>query len=203
MRTRKLILAILLLLPVVHLQAQNTFRVNYQIAVPMGEVEGFINEASYRGFSFEYYNEISDGVHLGLEAGWNFFHKEYPRQTYEFDFGAVNMRQWRYKHVVPITANVLLDSWETKMVHFYWKFGLGVYWVNDEVWEGLSVIRHDNAYFGMIPGFGLTVGPGRFAGMNLAVEYPFIVNGQMLSEGRGHAHYWNFKFGISLGRNDY
>ena len=87
---------------------------------------------------------------------------------------------------------------------FLWKYGLGAYWVNDEVWAGTSLTRDNHAYFGMIPGFGFTLGPDRFTAMNFAFEYPFIVNGQMQSDGRANAHYFNFKFGIGLGgRSDY
>jgi hypothetical protein len=190
----------LALLAVSGLRAQNTFRVSYQIAVPSGETQDFIEMTAFRGIAFEYYNQVSPGIHMGLEAGWNFFHKEYERQTYQTDFGAVNMKQWRYKHVVPVTFNTLIEAYRADRITFYWKYGLGAYWVNDEIWAGISTIRDNSVRFGMVPGVGFTIGRGGLAGVNFATEYQFIVQGQMVEDGRAHSHYWNFKMGLSFSR---
>jgi hypothetical protein len=190
-----------LLLVTTGLKAQNTFRVNYQIAVPMGAAQDFIDVSAFRGMSFEYYHTLMgmDDLHLGFEAGWNFFHKVYDRQTYEFDFGAVNIKQWRYKHVVPVLFNTMYDMHETDLMKFYAKFGLGPYFVNDEVWAGLLTIAENKAFFGMVPGLGFSIHPSETVGFNFAAEYQFIVNGQLQLDGRAHAHYWNFKFGLQFG----
>lgn len=180
--------------------AQNTFRLSYQIAVPMGETQDFIDQAAFRGFSFEYYYEVVDKVHAGMEVSWNFFHKEYPRQTYEFENGAVNIRQWRYKHVIPVLFNVMYDIHETEKFTVYGKYGLGPYWVNDEVWAGLLTIADNSAKFGMAPGIGFTINPTPGLGFNFEADYQFIVNGQYQLDGSAHSHYWNFKMGLQFGK---
>ena len=182
-------------------QAQSVFRLSYQIGVPMGETRDFIDASAFKGMSFEYYHEVGrEDLFLGVEAGWNFFHKTYDRETYDFDVGAVTIKQWRYKHVIPVTMNLLYEFADVGNVHFYGKYGLGVYWVNDEVWAGFLEVDSDKALFGMVPGIGFTVEPSDFVGFNVAAEYQFIVNGQARLNDRTHAQYWNFKVGINFHR---
>jgi len=198
---RYIIILMTLSLTTMTAMAQNTFRISYQIGVPMGATADFIDQSAYRGFSFEYYNEVIPKLHLGLEAQWNFWNKTYDRETYEFGFGAINAKQWRYKHVVPVTVNLMYDLASLGKVNFYGKFGTGAYWVNDEVWAGLLTIAENKTLYGMTPGLGFTVNPGGLVGFNFATEYQFIVNGQAQFDGRTHSHYWNFKFGLNFTRD--
>ena len=81
---------------------ERQFSFNYYIGFPSGNFGDFIGENSFRGFSFDYDHYLNEKVSIGGYVGWSIFHEIFDRQTYDFEGGAINIKQWRYSHAVPI-----------------------------------------------------------------------------------------------------
>lgn len=57
--------------------------IGYNFNMPLGSFKNFIGNTSYRGFNGELLIPVSKQLSIGLNASYNDFYQQYPRQVYD------------------------------------------------------------------------------------------------------------------------
>jgi len=70
-------------------QAQQRFRLNlnYNVAVPAGNFQDFIDETSWRGWTGNLLYGINDRISVGLGTGFQDYYQKFPRAVYSLREG--------------------------------------------------------------------------------------------------------------------
>jgi hypothetical protein len=130
MKSTTLRLAAILLLASTALHAQSwekkDFSYEYSMGIPVGSLADFINETSFRGFTFAYQNPISDNISFGLEASWNVFNQELPYATYTIGTESITGEQFRYLNSYPILLGAQYHYRPTTEVDLALGLGMGI-----------------------------------------------------------------------------
>ena len=82
--------------------------IGYSLALPFGDLSDFAGDVSFRGFDLAALWPVWKALHAGLAFGFNGFHEELPRSTYEIGTTAVTGKLYNYA-----------DSWSFAVVGRY------------------------------------------------------------------------------------
>ncbi len=82
-----------------------------RLNIPMGDFTNFVNEVSYRGGSIEYRN-IRDNISIGGSVGWTGFYENTPRETFQYEGGAITAEQWNFLYATDfnVTGHYYLST---------------------------------------------------------------------------------------------
>jgi hypothetical protein len=70
--------------------------VGYEISMPLGSLQDYVSDASFRGFEFGALWPIFKGLYLGPVFNHHTFYEEKGFKTYELDSGAVTANLYSY-----------------------------------------------------------------------------------------------------------
>jgi hypothetical protein len=119
---------------------------NYAPSFATGDLNDYISQPSFRGFLFEYKYAVKDNIHIGVDAGWNYFNERKDFAVYEFDNVAISGIQYRDSYTVPILFAAEYTFMTESVFRPYINFGLGttytlrntdmgMYRLQAEVWQ--------------------------------------------------------------------
>lgn len=173
----------------------------YSIGFPSEKFNEFIEETSFRGFHLDYDYFVIDNLSVGFNGSYTLYNQIDERASYNFEAGntgaAVSAKIWRYTHLVPLQATTryyfspTADSW----AHLFGGVGMGITYINQEVWVGLSTFREESWRFSMTPEFGLDISTDGRYNIQLSGQYLYIPNGLQLVE-ENNLESWNLKIGF-------
>ena len=78
----------------------------YRMAFPMASFRDYIKTTSFRGVQFDYKYFVNDNIAVGFQYHWNGFYENKPRQTYEFENGAITAEQFNFSYA----SNLLIGA---------------------------------------------------------------------------------------------
>jgi len=87
------------------LQAQNNATFSYSMGFASGDLADFINQPSFRGFSFDFRKLVTPNVGVGFNLGWNVFYDEPGKDSYTFGNSTLTGKQYRYSNHVPLLVS--------------------------------------------------------------------------------------------------
>ena len=87
------------------LSAQNNVAFSYSMGFGAGDLADYINQPSFRGFSFDYRHLVTPNVGVGVTMGWNVFYEERAKDSYQFGNATITGKQFRYSNHVPLLAS--------------------------------------------------------------------------------------------------
>lgn len=198
---KKIIGTLLLAISMVSGYSQgNEFVVSWQIAAPGKEIKRMIDKTSFQGWSFEYRRSVTDRISVGGNISWNIFHEEVERSTWEFPEIAVTSRNWRYTHVVPLSATFQYNPYKNTGKDFQWYIGggLGGSYVNQEIWAGMYSFRFEKWSFHAYPEVGLRYVMSDQTALLFSAQYMYLPQG---SNTGNDLTYLNFRVGLSFGKH--
>ncbi len=179
------------------------FGMNYHISLPSGELNDFIENTSFRGFSFDYEKFLNKKISVGGHIGWSIFHEETDKETFNFGAdqgfantaGAINAKLWKYTHVIPIEvkAKYYYNAVENAPGRMFFGAGLGTSYVNQEVWVGQTEFKQDNWYFSFYPELGFDFNVSGNSHFQFAGQFNNVVNGHF---GEDMLNFWSLKAGF-------
>jgi len=119
---------------------------NYAPGFATGALNDYISQPSFRGFLFEYKYAVNDNIHIGVDAGWNYFYERKDFAVYEFDNVAISGIQYRSSYNVPVLFAAEYHFVTESAFRPYVNFGLGtmynlrstdmgMYRVQTDVWQ--------------------------------------------------------------------
>lgn len=127
MKKIKIIFSLLILSVCAQAQFGYSWRMNYDVAIPMGQFSSdYINQSSWRGISIDNRWEIQPNLTVGFNLGWQVFSQRFNNVTQTFSGGrtTVNGTQFRFVNTYPIQANA----------HYYFGYEFGI-----RPWAGISM----------------------------------------------------------------
>ena len=137
-------------------RAQNLMILEYPMAIPVGDLNSFINEPSFRGFNLGYRHMIDGTRAIGMDMGWQTFFEQLNRSTYTVDNVALTGEQYRYTNI--FTASVQLDQVfnEGGDIRPFIGMGLGTMYARRNLDVGLYRLEEDPWQFMLQPEAGVS-----------------------------------------------
>lgn len=149
------ILLALLFVPFAFSQSFTKWELEWNISMPSGDFNDWIDETGLRGIEFGGTYEFETGVTAGASIGYAAFFRETERKTVEFGTNAITAKQFRdlfsYYFLAEGGYAFLPDS----PVRPYAKVGLGVYYTEQALQIGLLYFEDDTWDFGLRPEVGV------------------------------------------------
>jgi len=136
-------------------QGGSSFGLSYSISFPMGDLNDYINEVSYRGVTMEWYKHVKHNMDAGLEVGWNVFYAREDSKTYTSSTASISGVQYRYTNAVPMIAAARWKKPSSGNATPYAGLGLGVLYVDRSTDFGLYRISTDAWQFCIRPELGV------------------------------------------------
>lgn len=178
----------------------NEFIVSWQIAEPGEEIKNMITKTSFQGWSFAYRRGLGDRFSVGANLGWNIFHHEIDRSTWDFPNISVTSKNWRFTHAVPISATFHFNPYRNTGNDWQWFMGLGTgaSYINQEIWAGMYSFRAENWNYHVYPELGLRYVLSDQTALLFSAQYMYMPGGSYTGK---DLTYLNFRIGLSFGRH--
>ena len=165
----------------------------YNMALPTGDLEGFADEFSFRGFSFDYRFFVRDNLSVGFGLGWQNF-SEQVSGTFQQGTITATGTQIRYATGYPIMATGYLYTGEPGGLRLYGGLQAGLYYVLKRLEFGIYSFYEDYFQFGLIPEAGVLLPVKR---MNLIANVQYHYG--FATADTGAFTHWSFNVGIAPG----
>lgn len=178
-------------------QEDTHWEVQWNISVPAGDFENWINESSVRGMEFGGNYHFETGVTLGGAVGYGAFFKKTGRMTVEYENNTITAIQFRDLYSYYFLAEA---GWSYESDFFltpYARLGIGAYYTEQVLSIGLLYFREEAWNFGLRPEIGaLMVIPDSGFGFVVNAKYNTAINyGNDLQ----NLNYFTFGVGIIFG----
>jgi hypothetical protein len=127
----------------------------YQIGFSAFDHADFIEDPSFRGWAFQFSQEVTDLLSMGAYFGWNNFYEDLGKQTYSGIGHDKTVHIWRRTATFPVlfqpTILILPDSPIRPLA----SLGAGVYFTHKEELEGFWSNTTSGVNFGLRPEVGV------------------------------------------------
>jgi outer membrane protein W len=174
----------------------------YQMSLPMGTTQDYIESGSFRGAGLDIHLMQSPRVSVGALLAWNVFHEETDRAI-TFDGsrgspGAIGGAQNRYLNVFPMMASVHYYLGEAgKSARPFVGLGAGGFVVKQALDMGLSSIEETSWEWGVAPVAGVVLPIRPQTGILLNVRYNQAFTGEERLGEDFKLSYWSMNAGIT------
>lgn len=185
----------------VYAEGDQLWGLSYNIGFPNGEFRNFIKETSFRGFNLDYEYLVRKNLSVGFNAAYTLHHETNERASYDFEGPTtgvtVSAKVWRYTHLVPLhlTSRFYFSPVEYSWAHLFGGLGMGITYINQEVWVGMQTFREENWRFSMAPEVGFDFSTDGLFNIQISTQYLYIPNGmQLINE--NDLESWNLRVGF-------
>jgi hypothetical protein len=157
--------------------SESMFIVNYEIGLPIGDFRDFIDDTSWRGFSFEGRSMVRPKLSVGLGFNWNRYDQTFSLLSVSPSTGGGTLSGPVYRYADALAVKGLLHYYLREgPLRPYLGVGLGGVWTYAYA-QTADLARSDNGFdFIASPELGLmwTAAHGASSlGLNLAFRYNF------------------------------
>lgn len=197
---KALILAIALLGASLLPKAQ-MLNINYQIALPLGDLKDFTDKASFRGMGMEYHGFLTDRISLGAGTGWNVFYENRDHATGDFRFKGndntytMTGNQYRYVNTVPLMAICrYFLAGGTSPVQPFLGLGAGTRWTEKRLEVGQYAATLSRWQFSFAPEVGIIAPFNEQLALSAGARYSY---GTRAAHGR-IPEFQSFTFSVGL-----
>lgn len=151
---------------------------DYNMSVPLGDSHDFVSKMSFRGFSLDYHQFVTEHWGFGLKFGWNTYYKHLDYTTGNFLLGGKDVTitgdQFRYLNVAPLMASVRYQF--TKDDAFFLPYvalGIGTNWAETRLEIGDLVAQEKGWQFAFAPEVGVIIPFCEWVGMHVGAQYHY------------------------------
>jgi len=189
---KKFILSLMLLGTISNINAQSITNISYSIGFPSGQLSDYINEPSFRGFSFGYAKFIKPDLTLGFNVGWNVFYKSKSYDTYNQGTASFSGNQYRTNNTMPIMGNVNYYFKRNEKINTYVGMGLGMVYNRRNTDMYIYTFEEESWNFGFQPELGLEYKVDSKISLTVAGKYYYCFES-------GDINYPTSYFALNLG----
>lgn len=178
-------------------QMETHWEVQWNIAVPTGDFEQFINETSIRGLEFGGNYHFETNVTLGGAIGYGAFFKKTGKMTIQYENNTVTAVHFRdlYSYFIMAEAGYAYQS--DFPVTPYARIGIGAYYTELVTQVGLLYWRDESWNFGVRPEIGALIQvPNSGIGFIVNAKYNAAVN---YTTNLDNLNYFTFGVGMIFG----
>ena len=158
-------------------QMETHWGIQWNISVPTGDFENFINESSVRGLEFggTYYFETN--VTLGGSVGYGAFFKKTGRITIDYNNNTITAIHFRDLYSYSFMAEAGYAYQSDFFITPYAKLGIGAYYTELVTQIGLLYWRDESWNFGLRPEIGALLEiPNSGVGFIVNAKYNAAIN---------------------------
>jgi outer membrane protein W len=134
--------------------AQNNVGFSYAMGFGTGDLADFINQPSFRGFSFDYRNLVTPNVGVGFTVGWNVFYQEANKDSYTYGNSTLTGKQYRYSNHVPLFASGTYYLSPGETFNPFVGLGVGTIYTRRNTDMNLYTVEQEAWNFGLQPEVG-------------------------------------------------
>jgi opacity protein-like surface antigen len=119
-----------------HAQSKQYYSLGWDVSFPTGGFSDFISDPSLRGFAFTGNIFVTDAVSVGFKFGYNSYHENKGRETYNIDNGlAMTAASYNYAVSAPIQVGAYyhFNNILGGVIEPYVGLGLGVNYIDEEL----------------------------------------------------------------------
>ena len=156
--------------------SQALYSLTYTMSFGSGDLHKYINNTSFRGFTFDGQGFVSDQVSVGGLFNWTTFYEELAGESFTVGTATVTGKQYRYINTFPmlLTGHYYFhtDEYEPR---FYVGAGAGAYKIIQRTDAGIWSFEDNYWHFGLSPEVGLLypVGMDSYFNFNFRYHYAF------------------------------
>jgi hypothetical protein len=143
----------------------------YQVGFGMGDLDDYISDASFRGFSIEYHGYINDNVSAGVELGWNVFYERKDYDTYSVGSESVSGFQYRYSSQFPMLVTGEYSFKPVEKLNPYVNLGMGTIYSRRNTDMGTFTLEEEAWHFALKPEIGLIYDLSFSTGFKVGAKY--------------------------------
>jgi len=165
---------------------------NYAITVPLGNTSDFINQASGRGFVFEYQKFVNTNWAIGIEVGHTTLYKREQEKVYTEGTASLSGVQYRYQYSWPILINANYYALRTGLIRPYAGLGIGTMASHRKIDMGIFTSDKTHWQFAVKPEIGTLIQPNANMAFRVGAKYLLGLESQNL---KGQSNL-NFSIGI-------
>ncbi|MCG8476439.1 MAG: outer membrane beta-barrel protein [Cytophagales bacterium] len=169
----------------------------YQSGLSIGDAKDFINNYSWRGFSFSGEAFLGRNFTIGGTADWSGFYKKRPRKTYEISPGTtITADVSNYLYLYPLLVTGGYYFMPEAPVRPFVKLGAGAYYIEKESDFGYVYTSTNDWRFGFQPQAGVFIPvASHFAGIILKAKYNIVFYNK---ENINNISHFSFNFGFAF-----
>lgn len=177
--------------------SQGIYILDYTMSFGVGETGDYINKASFRGFTFEGREFVSENVSLGGVFTWSTFYEKLTDESFTEDDMTITGTQYRYLNAFPILfqAHYYLSTEDDKP-WIYLGCGTGAYKMIQRTDVGIWTLEDNKWHFGVSPEVGLYYPISGSTGINISLKYNYVLK---TSETMDYS-WFGLNVGIAWGR---
>lgn len=166
-----LIISIISLISLSAFSQSSLFSMEYSMGFGAGNMKDYIKPASFRGFTIDYRNLVTENIGIGVDMGWNVFYDEMPDAVYDYQRVTYAGKQWRYSNQFPMLGAI--DYYMTSMgdIFPYAGLGIGTMYSLQNTDMGTYTFEKDAWHFALRPEIGIIMDMGGGSGFNLCTKY--------------------------------
>jgi len=193
--------SILILIITTSVSAQSLGSITYNVSIPTGNLNDYIDEVSWRGFGIEGRWFQNRNLSFGLSFAWTVFNQRVsdPIQIVQNGVSAtVTGTQVRVVNSLPILATAHFYTGKRRdQYRFYFGTGVGMYYIKQRLEIGLVAFETDNWHFGLAPEAGVLISLNRDLTMIVNGKYNYAFSsGEALGGGDNQIDYWGINIGF-------
>jgi len=151
--------------------AQQYTSFQYTIAMPVNDLNDYIEKTSFRGFTFEYQSKVNSSIAVGVDLGYNLFYERKSYDTYYDGTAALSGIQYRYTTSIPIHFNGMYFLKEENHFNPFAGLGIGTTYTIRDTDMGLYRWEEDTWHFSLRPEAGFIYKFSDNTGLKVALRY--------------------------------
>ncbi|MBX2964042.1 MAG: hypothetical protein KF687_16130 [Cyclobacteriaceae bacterium] len=155
-----IVIALLIVLTsAVKAQHFSSFRMHYDVAVPLGDFSDYIDRASWRGVSIDSRWEVNPKVTAGFNLGWQVFSQRFDNVTEVLSSGrtTVNGTQFRFVNTYPMQVNAHYYLGEEYSIRPWAGLSVGTAFTDQRTQVGFIEIKDTSWSFALTPQVGIDI----------------------------------------------
>ena len=178
-------------------QMDTHWEVQWNISVPTGAFEDFINESSVRGLQFGGTYHFETNVTLGGSIGYGAFFKKTDKITVDYNNNTITAIHFRDLYSYFIMAEAGYAYQTDFLITPYARLGIGAYYTELVTQIGLLYWRDESWNFGLRPEIGALITiPNSGVGFVVNAKYNAAIN---YTNNLDNLNYWTFGVGFVFG----
>lgn len=178
-------------------QIDTHWEIQWNISVPTGDFENFINESSVRGIQFGGTYHFETNVTLGGSVGYGAFFKKTGRMTVDYNNNTITAIHFRDLYSYYFMAEAGYAYQTDFIITPYGRIGIGAYYTEMVAQIGLLYWTDESWNFGLRPEIGALIAlPNSGVGFIVNAKYNAAIN---YSENLDNLNYFTFGIGFIFG----
>ena len=178
-------------------QIDTHWEIQWNISVPTGDFENFINESSVRGIQFGGTYHFETNVTLGGSVGYGAFFKKTGRMTVDYNNNTITAIHFRDLYSYYFMAEAGYAYQTDFIITPYGRMGIGAYYTEMVAQIGLLYWTDESWNFGLRPEIGALIAlPNSGVGFIVNAKYNAAIN---YSENLDNLNYFTFGIGFIFG----